>query len=69
VTETPLIAEGKRLSAAFATEIDGIVRATPLGRMARPEDVAEAVVFLSTAASSFITGQLLSVNGGQVMAG
>lgn len=42
----------------------GIERDTPLGRMGRPEEVAEAVVFLASDAASFITGQTLRVNGG-----
>jgi len=39
----------------------------PLGRMGQPEDIAEAVVFLSSQASHFITGQVLDVNGGMLM--
>jgi NAD(P)-dependent dehydrogenase (short-subunit alcohol dehydrogenase family) len=36
----------------------------PLGRMGLPSDIAEAVVFLSSNKSSYITGQILSVDGG-----
>ena len=36
----------------------------PLGRLGRPEDVAHAVVFLASDEASWITGQVLSVNGG-----
>lgn len=36
----------------------------PIGRMGRPEEVAECVWFLATPASSFVTGTLLSVDGG-----
>jgi 3-oxoacyl-[acyl-carrier protein] reductase len=39
-------------------------RITPLGRMALPSDIANAVLFMSSERSSFITGQLLSVDGG-----
>ena len=37
---------------------------TPLGRIGTPEDVAEAVHFLASPQSSFITGQVLGVSGG-----
>lgn len=37
---------------------------TPMGRMARPEEVAEAIAFLASANSSFITGTTLNVDGG-----
>lgn len=39
---------------------------TPVGRLGRPEDVAHAVLFLASPAASFITGQVISPNGGLV---
>ncbi|MBV9744495.1 MAG: SDR family oxidoreductase, partial [Acidobacteriia bacterium] len=39
---------------------------TPLGRMGQPEDVANAYVWLASDAASFITGAVLSVDGGVV---
>ena len=42
-------------------------RMIPLERLGRPEDVAEAVLFLVSEASSYITGQVLNVNGGIYM--
>lgn len=39
----------------------------PLGRLGEPEDIAEAVVFLASSASNFITGTILDVNGGILM--
>lgn len=39
----------------------------PLGRMGVPEDVAGAVAYLLSDAASFVTGQTLTVNGGQVL--
>jgi len=39
----------------------------PLGRVGRPEEVAEAVVFLASEKSSYITGNVIDVNGGQRM--
>jgi 3-oxoacyl-[acyl-carrier protein] reductase len=46
---------------------DGYARAVPLRRMGVPEDVAEAVAFLASDAAAFITGQKLSVNGGNTL--
>ncbi len=40
---------------------------TPLGRWQTPEDVADLVVFLSSARAAQITGQAINVDGGQVM--
>jgi 3-oxoacyl-[acyl-carrier protein] reductase len=39
----------------------------PLGRLGEPEDIAEAVLFLASPASNFITGTILDVNGGMLM--
>ena len=42
-------------------------RMIPLERLGRPEDIAEAVLFLVSASSNYITGQVLNVNGGFYM--
>jgi 2-hydroxycyclohexanecarboxyl-CoA dehydrogenase len=44
-----------------------IAKAYPLRRLATPEDVTGAVVFLASDAASFVTGQTLSVSGGYTM--
>jgi NAD(P)-dependent dehydrogenase (short-subunit alcohol dehydrogenase family) len=43
---------------------EGLKRAAVMNRLGEPEEIAEAVTFLSSDRASFITGQLLSVDGG-----
>jgi len=44
-----------------------IAKRVPMGRMARPEEIAAAVVFLASEESGYVTGTTLSVNGGLAM--
>ena len=46
---------------------EAAIEATPLGRFGTPEDIANAVAFLVSEEAAFITGQVLSVDGGMVM--
>lgn len=50
-----------------ATEKTDLAGDTPLGRLGTPEDVAETLVFLASERASFITGQVLGVDGGFVI--
>jgi 3-oxoacyl-[acyl-carrier protein] reductase len=43
---------------------EAVTSAIPMGRVGRPEDVAGAVVFLAGDAAAYVTGQVLSVDGG-----
>jgi 3-oxoacyl-[acyl-carrier protein] reductase len=50
-----------------AKVVEGMVAHTPLGRLGRPEDVAEAYFWLASDAASFVHGTVLSVDGGLVI--
>jgi NAD(P)-dependent dehydrogenase (short-subunit alcohol dehydrogenase family) len=57
------------MSAAIFTNPDleqALTTQYALGRMGEPDDIAEAVLFFATPASSFVTGQTLSVDGGWI---
>jgi len=45
-------------------DIDEYVRGVPLGRVARPEDVVGPILFLTSEAAAYMTGQVLHLNGG-----
>ncbi len=47
----------------------GILAAIPLGRVAQPEEIAGAVVFLASDLATFVCGEILNVNGGAVLCG
>src|SRR5688572_16395807 len=47
---------------------DAYAKAVPMGHMGEDEDIAEAVAFLASDAAKFITGQKISVNGGNTLA-
>lgn len=50
-----------------AATLDQVKATTPMGRLGNPEEVADAVGFLASPRSSYITGHVLSVNGGLYM--
>ncbi len=43
----------------------GLVAGVPMKRVGRPEEIADAIVFLASDKASFITGQIIAVNGGK----
>ena len=62
-TATPLLA------AVPEKHQEAFIRATPMRRLAQPSEIADAVLFFSSAQSSFVTGQVFSVSGGLTLAG
>lgn len=48
--------------------LDRCIPRIPLGRVAEPDDIAEVVVFLASAANRFITGETVVASGGEIMA-
>jgi NAD(P)-dependent dehydrogenase (short-subunit alcohol dehydrogenase family) len=54
---------------ATLKNVEDFGKDTPLGRMGQPSEVAPAYVFLASADASYITGQVLHVNGGELVAG
>jgi NAD(P)-dependent dehydrogenase (short-subunit alcohol dehydrogenase family) len=45
--------------------VDGAIKATPVGRIGKPEDIAAACAFFISEEAGYITGQILGVNGGR----
>lgn len=60
----PGAVETKMMEGFTEEEIDQIAYEIPMGRLAMPEEIAKAAAFLLSDDSSYITGQVLAVNGG-----
>jgi 3-oxoacyl-[acyl-carrier protein] reductase len=52
-----------------SSEADTVLKKIPLGRVAVPDEIAGPVLFLASDMATFITGEILNVNGGAVLCG
>ncbi|WP_261569602.1 SDR family NAD(P)-dependent oxidoreductase [Frankia gtarii] len=48
-------------------QLDGLAATFPLGRLGQPDDIAQAVLYLASSASSWVTGVILDLTGGRVI--
>jgi len=63
----PGFVETDMVQAMPTAALDQVRAMTPMGRLGKPEEIAEAVVFLASPRASYVTGQVLAVNGGMYM--
>lgn len=63
----PGFIETDMVSGMAETALNQVKAMTPMGRLGKPEEIADAVVFLASPRASYVTGQVLGVNGGMYM--
>lgn len=68
-TDTPILRSFAGEGDAGQKVLEALVRAIPLKRVGRPEDMPGIVAFLASDEAAYITGQVISVSGGLTMAG
>jgi acetoacetyl-CoA reductase len=56
------------VAAVSEKALEGIIAQIPLGRLGKAEEIAAIAAYLASDASAFMTGSVLSINGGQYMA-
>jgi 3-oxoacyl-[acyl-carrier protein] reductase len=62
VVDTPFVEPDRRMG-----KLQKGIEKIPVGRMGRPEDIGELAAFLCAEEASFIVGQVISPNGGQLI--
>jgi len=64
--QTPM--SDKMIAEGQGEELNAMLKGyVPMGRMGRPEEIADAVLWLCSSAASYVTGQSISIDGGYVM--
>lgn len=67
--DTPMLRTGfEKRGFDPATAIEELGRTVPLGRVAKPDDIADVVLFLASDAARYMCGSLVEVNGGKSVA-
>lgn len=62
IIDTPMVRNG--FARQFNALVEGAAQRTPLGRLGRPEDVANVIAFLLSEGAAFVTGALIPITGG-----
>ena len=66
---SPAVVKTQFSRALYEGQEDEVARTYPLGRLGTPEDVASAVTYLVSSDSAWVTGQVLTLDGGLLLAG
>ncbi len=71
VAPGPIDTPGWRSGMATDTDVEAVMdrrsEVIPMGRLGAPEEIADVFMYLFSPASSYVTGQIISTNGGEVM--
>jgi NAD(P)-dependent dehydrogenase (short-subunit alcohol dehydrogenase family) len=63
--QTPM--SDRMVAAGQGEALAALLKMVPMGRVGRPEEIADAVLWLCSEAASYVTGQSISVDGGFIM--
>lgn len=64
IIKTPILKSVERSKEKIDKVVNHFLQRTPLGRVGQPEDIAYACLYLASEEASFVTGQVISPNGG-----